>query len=392
MAWNRRRTLLPAAAIAALLLAWRVARPSALAVETEAVVRAPLTVSVAEEGRTEVRDRFIVAAPVTGRVERLALEAGDSVRRDAVVACVAPQPLDPRARDQARARLDEALDAAEAAGAAVSQARATREQAARERGRIERLAAQHAVAAQEAERALLAEESRGMELDAAEARLNAVRHQVEEARSALQVATPGSRRLCFEVHAPITGRVLRVIQQSERVVLAGSPIVELGDPSRLDVVAELLSEDAVRVQPGDTMLVENWGGEGTVVAHVRRVEPAGFTKVSALGVEEQRVRVIGAFPAPPPGLGDGYRVDVRIVLWRGADVLQVPSTALFRQRGAWRAFVVEAGRIASREVQIGREGGGRTEVTGGLADGDLVVRHPSDRLKDGARARPAPTE
>jgi HlyD family secretion protein len=186
--------------------------------------------------------------------------------------------------------------------------------------------------------------------------------------------------------------VLRVVQQSERVVLAGSPIIELGDPSRLDVVAELLSEDAVRVQPGDTMLVENWGGEGTAVARVRRVEPAGFTKVSALGVEEQRVRVIGAFPAPPAGLGDGYRVDVRIVLWRGDAVLQVPSTALFRQRGAWRVFVLEAGRIASREVQVGREGGGRTEVTGGLAEGDLVVRHPSDRLKEGARARAAPPE
>jgi len=392
MAWNRRRILMGATAMAALLLAWRLARPGATPVETETVARGPLTVSVEEEGRTEVRERFVVAAPVTGRVDRLVLEAGDSVQRDAVVACVAPQPLDPRARDQAQARVDEAVDAADAAGAAVAQARAAMEQARRERERSERLAAQRAIATQEAERSQLAEESRRRELEAAEARLNATRHQVEEARSALAVATPGSRRQCFDVHAPITGRVLRVVQQSERVVLAGSPIIELGDPSRLDVVAELLSEDAVRVQPGDTMLVENWGGQGTVVARVRRVEPAGFTKVSALGVEEQRVRVIGAFPAPPEGLGDGYRVDVRIVLWRGDAVLQVPSTALFRQRGAWRVFVVEAGRIASREVQVGREGGGRTEVTGGLAEGDLVVRHPSDRLKEGARARPAPPE
>jgi HlyD family secretion protein len=311
------------------------------------------------------------------------------VRRDATVACVAPQPLDPRARDQARARLDEASDGAEAAGAAVAQARAALEQARRERQRSERLAAQRAIATQEAERSQLAEESRLRELEAAESRLNAARHQVEEARSALQVASPGGARQCFDVHAPISGRVLRVAQQSERVVLAGSPILELGDPSQLDVVAELLSEDAVRVQPGDTMLVENWGGAGTVVARVRRIEPAGFTKVSALGVEEQRVRVIAVFPTPPAGLGDGYRVDVRIVLWHGDSVLQVPSTSLFRRNGGWWIFTVEGGRIASREVQVGREGGGRTEVTGGLAAGALVVRHPSDRMKEGARARAA---
>lgn len=176
MAWNRRRILMGAAATAALLLAWRLARPGATPVETETVARGPLTVSVEEEGRTEVRERFVVAAPVTGRVDRLVLEAGDSVQRDAVVACVAPQPLDPWARDQAQARVEEALDAAEAAVALVAQARAAMEQARRERERSERLAAQRAIAAQEAERSQLAEESRRRELEAAEARLNATRH------------------------------------------------------------------------------------------------------------------------------------------------------------------------------------------------------------------------
>jgi HlyD family secretion protein len=364
-------------------------RPTAIAVETEQVAAGPLVVSVSEEGRTEVRDRFVIAAPVTGRVRRLTLEAGDSVAANAVVACVTPQPLDPRARDQAQARLDESVDAAAAANAAVAENRAALEQAKRERERSQRLADQRAISAQDAERTQLAEETRRQELEASQARLNVARHQVEEARSALQAATPGASARCFDLHAPVAGRVLRVVQESERVVLAGSPILELGDPKHLDVVAELLSEDAVKVAPGDTMLVENWGGEGAVPARVRRVEPSGFTKVSALGVEEQRVRVIGEIPFPPPGLGDGYRVDVRVVLWRGDSVLQVPSTALFRRNGGWRVFVLEGGRIEAREVRVGREGGGRTEVTTGLAPGALVVRHPSDRIEEGARARPA---
>jgi HlyD family secretion protein len=392
MAWNRRRILGAAAALAALAIGWRLMRPAPVAVEVEEVAAGPLVVSVAEEGRTEVHDRFIVAAPVTGRVDRPSLEAGDSVDRDAVVACLTPQPLDPRARSQAEARLDEAVDAAAAAEATVAQGRAALEQSRREQERSKRLAAKNAISARDAELAQLDEESRHRELEAAEARLNAARHQVEEARSALRAAAAVGKRDCFDVHAPIAGRVLRVVQQSERVVLAGSPILEIGDPSRLDVVAELLSEDAVKVQPGDTMLVENWGGEGIAIARVRRVEPSGFTKVSALGVEEQRVRVVGEFPAPPPGLGDGYRVDVRIVLWRGDSLLQVPSTALFRRNGGWRVFVVEDGRIESREVQVGREGGGRTEVRGGLDAGALVVRHPSDRIEEGVRARPARTE
>ncbi|HEX5818299.1 MAG TPA: HlyD family efflux transporter periplasmic adaptor subunit [Gemmatimonadales bacterium] len=389
---NRGPMLWGVVALAVSIVAWRLLRPAAITVDTEPAAAGPLVVSVAEEGRTEVRDRFVIAAPVTGRVGRLTLECGDAVARDAVVACVAPQPLDPRAHDQARARLEEARDGVEAAAATVAQVRAALEQAGRERVRTERLAAQRAIAVQEAERAQLAEETRRRELEAAESRLNAARHQVEEARSALLVASPGGTRHCFDIHAPVAGRVLRVVQESERVVLAGSPILEIGDPSRLDVVAELLSADAVKVHPGDTMLVENWGGDGDLVARVRRVEPAGFTKVSALGVEEQRVRVVGEFLTPPSGLGDGFRVDVRIVLWRGDTVLQVPSTALFRRNGGWRVFVVEDGRIASREVQVGREGGGRTEVVGGLGAGALVVRHPSDRIEEGVRALPARTE
>ncbi|MCU0621975.1 MAG: efflux RND transporter periplasmic adaptor subunit, partial [Gemmatimonadales bacterium] len=350
------------------------------------------SVSIAEEGRTEVRDRYVVAAPVTGRVGRMRLEAGDEVRAGETVACVAPQPLDPRARDEARARLDAGTDLHAASRAAVEEARAAVAQARRDRERVERLERERAVSAQQSEQARLAEETANRQLEGASARERALEHQVEEARAALRAAEPASGVGCFDVHAPSAGRVLRVVQRSERVVLAGAPIVELGDPARLDVVAELLSEDAVRVHAGDTMLVDNWGGEGTLRATIRLVEPSGFTKVSALGVEEQRVRVLGAFTNAPPALGDGYRVDVRIVLWRGADVLQVPATSLFRRNGAWQVFALENGRARLTPVTPGREGGGRTEIVAGLEPGMRVVRHPSDRLRDGVRATAVRTE
>ena len=392
MSWNRNRIVGGIAALVAVVMGWRLMRPTAITVETEQVAAGPLVISVSEEGRTEVRDRFVIAAPVIGRVDRLDLEAGDTVRKDQVVACISPQLLDRRARLIAGAKFEEALDGVRVADAAVAQAQAALDQAARDRERSVRLARQNAISAQESERNELVEVTRRRELESAVSRREVARHQVEEARATLESSSPDAKRQCLDIHAPVAGRVLRVVQESERVMIAGAPLLELGDPSRLDVVAELLSEDAVRVRPGDTMLVENWGGEGAVVARVRRVEPSGFTKVSALGVEEQRVRVVGEFPVPPPGLGDGYRVDVRIVLWRGDSVLQVPSTALFRRNGGWRVFVVEDGRLASREVQVGREGGGRTEVTDGLEAGALVVRHPSDRIEEGVRARPARTE
>lgn len=386
MTWTRGRILTLAAGIAtaALLAVWL--RPDPVPVEVVEVVRGPLTESIAEEGRTEVRDRYVVASPVTGRVGRLRLEVGDPVRAGQTVACVAPQPLDPRAREEAGARLLAIADLHAASRATVAEARAALEQARRERQRADRLVRERAVSVQQAEQARLAEITSERQVEASDARERALAHQVEEARAALRAVEPGGGAGCFDIHAPSAGRVLRVAQQSERVVLAGAPILELGDPAQLNVVAELLSEDAVQVRAGDTMLVERWGGPGSLVALVHLVEPSGFTKVSALGVEEQRVRVLGSFASPPPGLGDGYRVDVRIVLWHGDSVLQVPSTAPFRRDGAWQVFVLEDGRARLRTVQLGREGGGRTQVVDGVAPGTLVVRHPSDRLKDGARA------
>lgn len=184
--------------------------------------------------------------------------------------------------------------------------------------------------------------------------------------------------------------MLRIPERSERVVLAGTPLLELGDPAKLEIVADLLSSDAVRVMPGDAMLIEGWGGGTTLRGRLRRVEPSGFTKVSALGVEEQRVNVIGDFVDLPGAIGDRYRVEVRIVVWEGRDVLQVPTSALFRHGDGWSVFVIEQGRARQRDVRVDHRGTFETEIVQGLNEGDVVVRNPSDRIADGLRVAVAP--
>jgi HlyD family secretion protein len=187
------------------------------------------------------------------------------------------------------------------------------------------------------------------------------------------------------VRAPIAGRVLRLHEESERIVPAGAPLVELGDPREIEIVVDVLSADAVKIEAGAPLWIEDWGGGQPLRASVRRVEPSGFTKVSALGVEEQRVNVIADFAEAPDGLGDGYRVEARIVVWHADDVLRVPASALFRSGEGWAVFVAEGGRSRRREVEVGARGPFEAEVEAGLAEGDAVVLHPSDRLADGVR-------
>jgi len=216
-----------------------------------------------------------------------------------------------------------------------------------------------------------------------------VAHQLAEARAALVPGTlaPGDG---FAVRAPITGRVLRVMHESEGVVQPGAPLLEVGDLGALQVVVEPLTVDAVRVRPGMTALVDRWGGPSPLAARVRAVEPAGFTKVSALGVEEQRVKVILDLvePAQARALGDGFRVEVHLVVWESAAALQVPATALFRRTGDWALLVVEAGRLRERRVVVGEQASESAEVRSGLSEGELVVMHPEEALRQGARAEP----
>jgi HlyD family secretion protein len=355
---------------------------------------------VDEEGETRVRQRFVVAAPAAGRLLRIELDEGDAVEVGEVVARIVPAPLDPRDRAAAQARLEAAEAAQHAASARASLAGAALAQAERDLSRSQRLREAGARSDEELERARLARTRAQRELEAARFAAAAADHEVEAARAVLMSArasrpapggedclAPGS---CIEVRAPVAGRVLRVHEESERIVPAGAPLVELGDPAAIEIVVDVLSADAVKIEPGADLWVEDWGGDEALRATVRRVEPAGFTKISALGVEEQRVNVIADFAEPPDGLGDGYRIEARIVIWQAADVVRVPASALFRHGEGWAVFVAEGSVARRREVEVGARGPFQAEVKDGLREGERVVLHPSDRLADGVRVRPAP--
>jgi HlyD family secretion protein len=345
---SRRWPWLVALALGIALLALAL-RPTPLPVDVAGVEIGPMMETVDEEGMTRVRDRFVVTAPVAGEVLRITIKEGDSVALGQVVARMKPLPLDARGQALAEARVAAADDALRVAAADLARATAAFAQADRGRERAESLAVQDLVSAEDREQAQLSAISRAREREAADFRAQAAAHDLEAARAALLSAgkSPGEGTATLTLRSPVAGRVLRLVEQSERVVPAGAPLLELGDPQRLEVVVDLLSTDAVRVRPGDTLLIEAWGGQQTLLGRLRTIEPSGFTKVSALGVEEQRVNVIGDFLADPRGLGDRYRVEVRVVLWRADSVLRAPASALYRLDEQWYAFVVERGRSAT---------------------------------------------
>jgi HlyD family secretion protein len=361
-------------------------RPSSVLVEGAVVRLGSMRQTVEEEGRTRLQDRYLVAAPVAGRVERLALREGDSVARGAVVARMLPAPLDARAREQAAATVLKAEDAASSARAARAQAAAVLEQAKRSGVRARELGSQGLISPEEVERAVLQETSGRRELESADFRAQAAAHDVEVARAVLRA----DRAATLLLRSPVHGVVLRIPERSERVVAAGEPLLEVGDPTHIEVVADLLSSEAVKVRPGDRLLVVGWGGADTLTGVLRVVEPSGFTKVSALGVEEQRVNIVGELIRPPAALGDRYRVEIRIVIWEGPSVLQAPAGALYRKGDGWAAFVVSEGRARLRAVEVGHRTPFEAEILSGLEEGDVLVRNPSDRVADGVRVRLRP--
>lgn len=362
-------------------------RPAPLPVETAEVRVAPLTVTLDAEGRTRVRDRYVLTAPVAGRLARVALAEGALVRPGDVVARLAPAPLDEASAREAHAALAAARAVAAEASARVPAAAQALAQARRDAERTRRLADAGAVAPRAVEEAALAARARADELAALHARRDAARADVARAEAALLRDDPSGRAPAVDVRAPVAGRVLRLAERSERVVAAGAPIAELGDPRGLEVVVDVLSSDAARVRPGMAARLEGWGGERPVPARVRLVEPAAATRVSALGVEEQRVNVVLDVPNAPPALGDGFRVDARIVTWAAPAVLVVPTGALVRapDGSGWAAYVVEGGRAALRAVRVGELGGAQARVVAGLRAGERVVLFPSDKVAAGAR-------
>jgi HlyD family secretion protein len=361
--------------------------PSPIKVETARATKGPLRVTVDEEGEARAHDRFVIATPIAGRLTRLDLHDGDPVSPGQVVAVIDPLPIDRREFAEITARVQSAEALKRSADEAVEHARAVHQQTERDLRRAEDLVERGVVSRQFFEQAGNAQSIARNELAAAKFKADAAASEVKVVKAgliAVESEQIGSTK-SVTLRSPVKGRVLRIIEKSERVVPAGTAIITLGDPRKLEVVVDLLSTDAVKVSPGATMLLENWGGEVPLRARVRTVEPSAFTKVSALGIEEQRTNIIADFVDPPGPLGDGYRVEARIITWEAESALKVPSSALFRHGDGWSLFVVEEGKAIRREVEIGHRSQVEAEVLAGIEEGAAVIVHPTNQLADGAK-------
>lgn len=372
-------------------------RPTPLVVDTGVVTRTRLETTVDADGRTRVRERYVVVAPVAGRVARIALLEGTLVRAGEIIARITPLPLDAQSSATARARVDAASALSLEAAAQVRAAEASLGHQRRELSRAQRLGEVGGVAPRVVEEAQLAELQAEEAARSARQRAAAADADLRQARAAFIGEERGSGATIF-VHAPAAGRVLHVPERSERIVAAGTPLLEVGDPASLEIVVDVLSSDGAAVHTGDRVRLAEWGMQASSEQDaaswgtVREVEPAAFTKISALGVEEQRVNVIVDPDAVPTAIGDGFRVEASIIVWSSADTPVVPRSALLQandgEAGAWVAFVVRAGRVERRAVRIGHVGGTVAEVLAGIAPGDEVVIFPSDRVTSGAPVKP----
>lgn len=388
----------PAGIVGAIILAL-LFRPQPVMVDFATVERGAITRSVAEEGKTRVKEVFVVSAPIPGLMRRIEIHAGDPV--DAGTTVVAQiEPSDPSLLDvRTMAEAEAAVRAAEAnqrfAAAAVERAKAELDFAGAELTRYEQLAQRDTISANDLEAAQRRARIAAAALEEAQAGLKARSSELEQAQARLMQpdnarAERGSDCECVDVHSPVSGSVLQVLNESEGVVKAGMPLIEVGDPRQLEIVVDLLSTDAVGVEAGQRVVVEAWGGAGPLAAVVRRVEPFGFTKISALGIEEQRVKVLIEFMDPPERwerLGHGYRVQARIILDERKDVLKVPQAALFRDGQRWAVFALEEDAARLRHVDPGLQNGIEAEIVAGLQGGERVVLQPGDRVSDGVLLR-----
>lgn len=359
---------------------------SGIAIDTDTVAQRTVRVVVANEGQTRVVDRYTVAAPVSGLVDRIQLREGDAVEAGDVVATIRPLPTDDRTRQVLSAGLEAALARRAQVAAQLEDATQHLQQAERDLGRIRTLARDSILSRQELETAELGLASAKQAQAAAHALQTAADADVSAARAQLSGTSTSQSSRPMAIRAPDSGRVLRIAERSQRAVAAGSPILEIGNEDALEIVVDVLSEDAVRIDPGDRVVIENWGGELALEGRVRIVEPSAFTRISALGVEEQRVNVVIDLLARPERLGAGYRVEASIIVWE-QQVLSVPTSALFRQDGEWRVFQVDEGTATLKTVQPGQRSADYAEVLAGLADGDVVVIHPTDQLQSGVKVR-----
>jgi HlyD family secretion protein len=379
--------LLAVALVAGLVTALR---PHPIDVDVERVVRGPLDQKVVDEGRARVRQRYTVSAPVAGTLARIELDEGDAVEPGAILARLLPSPsplLDPRSRQVAEQRLASSLDAHRQASATVDRAETAAQQSTRELARAEALAKTGAAPPVELEQAQADARIREDERSSAHFSEKVAAHDIEQARAALERFSPGARPSeQFDVTCPVHGRVLHVLHKSEGVVEPGAPLLEVGDPEALELVVDVLSEDAVLVRAGMPARIVHWGGAASLAARVRRIDPSAFTKTSALGVDEQRVNVVLDLEGDKKewrALGDGFGVEVEITVWSQPDVVQAPTSALFRHAEGWAVFVVEKGRASARPVDVGHRGPLRSEITRGLSADEVVILHPGASVRSG---------
>ena len=361
--------------------------PRAVPVETTRVVVGTLRATVNEEGKTRIKQRYVVSAPVTGQIRRIPFKAGAQVCGDqtvvAVIEPVSSTLLDARTRVAAEAKRD-------TAAANLEKARAAQRFAASDLRRFEKLHAEKMVSLQELENVQLREASATKEQAAAESALREAEAAMAEFAG---VALTSTNTVLdpIQVKAPVTGSILHVFEENARVVPAGTPLMDIGDPTDIEVVIEVLSRDGAMISPGTPVDLEQWGGGEPLKAKVRLVEPAAFTKVSALGVEEQRVNVVADLLTPPDqrrGVGDNFRVEARIIVWEAQDALKVPAGALFRKGDQWAAFVLADGRARLRTVKAGRSSGAETQVLEGLKQGEEIILYPGSSVRDGQRVTP----
>jgi len=393
---NFKRFVLWAVIVGSIVLALAISfAPRPVLVDLVEIRPGALVVTVDEEGETRVHDVYTLSAPVAGRVQRIDRHVGDPVTaNDTVLARIEPGDpsfLDPRSEAQARAAIQAAEAARDLAAAAVEDADAQYEFARAEFERMQELVAEGSVSRRELDSAERDYKARRAGLDTARAQLQVRNYELEVARaqlvSPLQTQESEAECECIPITAPVSGRILQIADRSERVVREGDMLMQIGDPADLEIVVDYLSMDAVKIETGQRVIIDNWGGDGTLEGRVRLVEPFGFRKISALGIEEQRVNVIIDF-AQDDGwerLGHGYQVETRVVLWEADDVLTVPLTALFREDDHWALFVEEDGRARLRRVGTGERNGLVAEIREGLEAGTHVVVHPSDRITDGVR-------
>lgn len=369
--------------------------PQPVFVEAIEAKRAPLTITIEEEGRTRVVDRYIISAPIDGVACRQQLDVGDEVKQGQVLLGITPlesQVLDPRSRAQTKAQVAAAESAVHAAEQQAEAAEAAAKLAVIEHERLKPLVEKGVISTDAYDKAATQVQTTAATQRSADFQVEVAKYELQAATTVLEytAASRGEPAERLPVVSPVDGRVLKVTRECEGPVRTGDMLIEVGDPTVLEVEVDVLSADAVKIKPGMKVLFDRWGGEEPLEGVVRIIEPVGFTKISALGVEEQRVLIISDFTSPAEQwqrVGDGYRVEARFILWHEEDVLQVPASSLFRYRQGWAVFVVENNHALRRMVKVGQRNGLVAQILEGVSEGEEVVNHPSDDVEDGRRIK-----